>query len=653
MFKKIIAIPFLLVILIAGACSKEEFVNVLQTSYAPTVKEAETTTEDFTVSLNARALQNGERGEWKIVEGTVKDNFVVFENKANPFSKFKGLPGEKYTLEWTRFATDGTSSAVQLKVQIPDLVIEISDNTPPTFQTIRTLSVNPKYRGTWSIAESYAILDSKYFDGRAESPEKKPSIELHGYANKSYTATYKYTYAGKEYQFSKTIQTGNYTEDEGLYLLQLQRGNSRITQDLAGHVLELNLQASGIAWIMGRPQTYPALGAFKKLRKLILGGSSLSEISTLFGDNYLELEELSMDMMGNSTTFPDNFGNMTKLKTLLFRPANSVSLANEITLPKSFANLTALESCSILNSGYVNFNGTLGKLKSLQVLNTNLTTLTEDIGDLKALEHVELYCRSSVFPQRFAECTSLVFARITFDSNSTGDIVLSSKMGDLKKLQTLQLTTSRIRSLPESFVQMSSLKVLSITSTSMASLPENIGALANLEDVTLYGNFDKIPNSIGNLSKLAYLVIGGRPETLPESFGNLISLKYFNAQSTLLKSLPASIGKLKNLKELSLQQTKLEGLPQSFSALDALETLNLASTSLKSFPLEVIPLKSIRTITFNNCNLGLIPDQISAMKPYVAFYMYGVPSLTNDHLKYITSITKDKSFYTNLGYYSS
>lgn len=645
---------FLLAILFGlNSCSKQEIVPVLQDKYEPGIKEPEFKGEDFIVNLSARALQPGERGEWKILDGKIIDSYVFFEDQTNPFTKFKGIPGEEYTLEWKRWATDKNVSSAQTKVKIPELTIEIKETTSSKFETIRSFSVNPKYKGTWSFDGTYAQLISNYQDGYAEPVEKKPSVELHGYANTSYTATYKYTYAGKTYQFQKTIKTGDYTQEEGLYELQLSPGDRRVVADNLGNVLELNLQASSIAWIFEKPNTYPALQAFKKLRKLILGGSSLGQIPSILGDYYLDLEELNMDAMGYSTAFPENFGNLTKLKVLIFIPKNMADANSELLLPKSFGNLKSLESFTVRYAGNVNFNGTLGKLSSLKILNTSVVSLTEDIGDLKELQHVELFCKRSTFPARFSECSALVFARISFDESASGDLVLSPKIGNLKKLETLELTTNKMRGLPDSFSELTALKNLSITAINLQSIPENFGNLSNLESLTLYGSFTKIPNSFGNLNKLSSLFLSGKAETLPESFGNLSSLSYFNAETASFKTLPASIGKLKRLKEINMRSNKIESLPASFSELDALETLNLSNTQLKTFPKAIIALKNINTINLNNTSTGDIPDDISRMKADVSFNLYQVPNLTLDHLKHILSISKGKVYRTDFGYFST
>lgn len=622
-----------------NSCTKEENVKVLKTDYDATVQEPEYKGEDFIVNLSARALQPGERGEWTIVNGPIVETFVYFEDKTNPFTKFKGMPGEEYTLEWKRWTKDGNESTVQSKVKIPELTLEILDGTSAGFETIRFLYVNKNYNGSWTFDGVYARLEAA-----------NQSAQLYGYANTTYTATYKYTYGGKAYQAQKVIKTGNYTQVEGLAELQLSQGDYRVTTDNSGNVLELNLQASGIAWIFSKASTYPSLAAFTKLRKLILGGSSLTEIPQIFGDHYLDLEELTMDQMGYYSTFPENFGNLTKLKVLSYSPRNSATPYTVVTLPKSFANLKALQSLSITSAGFVDFNGTLGNLSSLKVLKTSVVTLTEDIGNLKELQHIELYVLNSSFPKRFSECSSLVFARLSFDGSTSGEVVLSPNMGDLKKLETFEITTNKLYALPASFSGLSALKSLTISGTGLRTIPENFGSLKNLEQLTLYGSFTEIPDSFGNLSKLSILALGGYAKSLPESFGNLSSLTYFNGDSSGFTTLPESFGNLKKLEEINMQNSKIETLPASFGGLDALEKLDLRSTQLKTFPKSIIPLKSIKTIVLNYTLVGDIPDDISKMKTGVFFYIYGVSNLTYVHLQHILSIVKGHIYLGDYGY---
>jgi hypothetical protein len=417
-----------------SSCTKDEYQPVLQTSYDPIIKEPTFAGEDFVVSLDARALQPGERGEWSIVSGGVVDGFVFFEDKNSPYSKFKGLPGESYTLEWKRTGAGLNNTAVQTKVKIPEFVIEIK-NDSSAFPTIRSLSVDSKFSGTWSFDKPYGKITSSYNDGHAEPPENKPFIELHGYANIEYTATYKVSYANKEYVFTKAITTGNYTQDEALYELRVSRGDYRVVSDDAGNVLEINLKSAREAITFNDVERCPALTALTKLRKLNFDYSSLQTIPKLFGDYYRELEELSMLESVLDPLIPENFGNLTKLKILSLSPRYSENGSSELMLPSSFANLKSLESMTMERVGSVNFNGTLGGLTALQQLEGSVVGLPDDIGNLKNLKRVDVKSLSSAFPQRIGECRSLEYIRITYDDSATGDVILPSKFGNLKKLR--------------------------------------------------------------------------------------------------------------------------------------------------------------------------------------------------------------------------
>jgi len=652
MLRRTITLITCLIFIGISSCTKEEYKPVLQTSYDPIIKESKFEGEDFVVSLNARALQPNEHGKWAIISGAVVDGFVFFEDQNSPFSKFKGLPGEEYTLEWKRSGAGMTDVAVQTKIKIPELVIEIKVDSS-TFPTIRSLYVDSKYKGKWSFDKPYGHIASNYSDGYAEPPENKPAIELHGFANTQYTATYKYSYANKVYEFKKEINTGNYTQEEALRELQLYKTDYRVVTDNSGNVLEINFQSAREANSFNDVGRRPALTALTKLRKLNFNYSSLMAIPSLFGDYYLELEELSMLGSVIDPQIPDNFGNLINLKILRLSPRYSVYGSSEFILPKSFANLRSLENLTFDGVGSVNFNGTLGGLTALQRLEGLVVALPENIGNLENLQYVDVKSSTSAFPQRISECQSLTYIRIVYDDNATGEVVLPSKFGDLKKLQEFYITTHKLRQLPASFSQLSSLKSLTISGTGLQSIPEDFGSLSNLTTLTLHGSFTSLPESFGKLSKLSELFIGGKASALPESFGELSALKYFNGDHSALKTLPESFGKLKNLREINLQYSKIESLPDSFGELDALEVLNLSNTQLKAFPKAIIPLKRVTYVLLYSTNAGNIPDDIAKMKSGVKFEFMGVKNLSYERLQHILIVSKGKIYNTDYGFFSS
>jgi Leucine-rich repeat (LRR) protein len=642
-----------LVLFTLSSCSKEEFHKVLQTNYSVEVQGAEPATEEFVVSLNARALQPNERGEWRIINGPMVEDFVFFTDHKNPYTKFKGLPGQEYTLEWRRWIVGGKEEAIQTKIKIPELSLNIKEEHTAGFNTISTLSVNARYPGTWSFDKPYARIVSYVNDGVAGPPENKPSLEIHGYANTTYTATYKCMYANVVYEFKKVFQTGDYTQEEGLSELRLSSSDRHVTLDNRGNVLEIDMQSSSMAYVFGDGTHYPAISAFKKLRKLNLDYSSLTRVSDVFGAYYPDLEYLSMLRTLNTTTIPENFGDLTKLNFFRISSDRWIFGGTELILPKSFMKLTSLQTLSFDEVGYVNFNGTLGGLTALEKLDGLFTQLPEDVGNLKNLKYLDLKSRDSFFPARISACKSLTYLRLTYESSGTQNIALPGDFGNLKQLEEFHITTDRLRNLPNSFVNLTSLHTMTISGSGLESIPDNFGALPNLESLTLYGKFTRIPDSFGNLEKLKYLNIAADAESLPESFGNLSSLIYLNIEHAAFKTFPESIGKLKKLTEINARFCKIQSLPQSFGNLDALEVLNLSNTGLNTFPREIIPLKNVRSVLLLNTKTGDIPDEISKMRTGVRFELLGVENLTLEHLQHILSVSKGKVYNTNLGFFFS
>jgi hypothetical protein len=99
------------------------------------------------------------------------------------------------------------------------------------------------------------------------------------------------------------------------------------------------------------------------------------------------------------------------------------------------------------------------------------------------------------------------------------------------------------------------------------TLSESIGNLTKLEQLDLQLNqLEYLPESIGNLTDLERLDLSNNQlEFLPESIGNLTKLEHLVLYNNELTYLPESIGNLTNLKFLSIRNNKLESLPKNIN----------------------------------------------------------------------------------------
>jgi len=123
-------------------------------------------------------------------------------------------------------------------------------------------------------------------------------------------------------------------------------------------------------------------------------------------------------------------------------------------------------------------------------------------------------------------------------------------------LMILDLSGSKIKSIPSSIVMLQNLRDLNLADTTeLQNLPEEFGSLTSLCKLDLCGSaFKSIPSSIGMLRNLRDLNLKdtGELQKLPEEFGSLSSLCKLNLCKSAIKSIPSSIGMLRNLRDLNL-----------------------------------------------------------------------------------------------------
>ena len=111
----------------------------------------------------------------------------------------------------------------------------------------------------------------------------------------------------------------------------------------------------------------------------------------------------------------------------------------------------------------------------------------------------------------------------------------------------------------------------------LSSLLAEIGNLQKLECLDLYNNnLTTLPAEIGNLQGLKRLYLYNNNLTsLPAEIGKLQGLRELNLRNNNLSSLPAEIGKLQALKWLDLRNNNLTSLPAEIGNLKGLGRLKL------------------------------------------------------------------------------
>ncbi|MBQ9259673.1 MAG: hypothetical protein IJ187_07475 [Neisseriaceae bacterium] len=257
----------------------------------------------------------------------------------------------------------------------------------------------------------------------------------------------------------------------------------------------------------------------------------------------------------------------------------------------------------------------LGKLRNLIYLRVwscpNITTLPEQIGQLANLSELRvLYCeRLTHLPNSVCQLLNLKKLQLS-DCHQFGE--LPEQMGQLQQLEVLERHSCLyMQSIPKQIWQLKNLTELTLTAVN-AVLPDDIGQLRKLQKLNLSGSqFKNLPDNIGKLENLCLLVLSySNLKALPDTIGQLKNLKYLHLNGcNQLTGLPESIGQLGN----SLQTLELDGcdfmaLPNSIGQLKRLPNKWRLPMGLTSLPEQIRELSFIRhlIITIDDKHLDII-----------------------------------------------
>lgn len=590
-FKNAFLAIFLLFIF---SCKKDENIEIKDAPPFATAGTNQNDIEQFQVTLNADSLKAGQSGKWTILQGLVEDK-VFFSGVTKPNSKFNGMPGETYQLKWTVSNGSKVYSESTVKITFKDLKAVIS-NISPGSGTKFVLSGNSYDKGLWEIEGKYASLNSLQNGGVVIPTINSPNVRFQGYAYTSYKITWTTYYGSKSASSTINIKTGDYLESEALSDLQLDKASYRLGYE-NGHITKLNLQGSGIAWILRDTVQFPALQALKYLKWLDLSGSSTFEFPAVISDKYTQLEYLDLNYL-KFPSFPANIGRLTKLKQLMMGYADGIR-----TLPESFGDLENLEYFRIVAVGLTSIPESFSKLKRLKYFECTLNPLQKlpvKVGDLSNLE-VLLVKTKEALPSSISKLTKL--RRLNFIGEASNN-VLPADLGNMIALDTLTLD-GNFRELPASFSNLDLID-FQLSGPLLVNIPDDIGNMKNLESIAIYGQFKNFPESFTRLSKLRSFTAGSYAlESLPANIGNLKNVAYMSISFGKFKTVPESIGKMANLTELRLENNQLEALPVGFFDLPRISVMRMANNKLTSISKDFGKLSgTLRTLYIYGNNLS-------------------------------------------------
>jgi len=214
----------------------------------------------------------------------------------------------------------------------------------------------------------------------------------------------------------------------------------------------------------------------------------------------------------------------------------------------------------------------IDKLSSLQIAlldNNGITELPEAMGSLGQL--------------------------FIFSSKNNPIRFVDPAIGRQQSLMILELTGTKLDSLPSEFCGMQNLELLRIMqneSKDTLHLPEDFFRMRSLRTLQIVkADVYKFHANIYEARKLEKLTCSGcKLSYLPDSIGYASDLVHLDLSDNTLQELPSSIGYLKKLQYLSLQNNKLSTLPYTLAYLSNLQTLDVRGNMISREELDILRL---------------------------------------------------------------
>ncbi|MBU51152.1 MAG: hypothetical protein CL920_20890 [Deltaproteobacteria bacterium] len=332
-----------------------------------------------------------------------------------------------------------------------------------------------------------------------------------------------------------------------------EKGLRNIDEDVFENATNLKLLDLSKNHLQALPHSF---GNMSKLEELNLRDNVLRTLPESFGD----LQALKrLELRGNQfESLPDSFGQLTALEELYL--AEYDPLPEQ--LPESFSALTNLRILTMRGSGLNRLPKAFRRLQALEILHTRLEY---EYG-----------------LEGFYEICHIPSLRILEIGNAT---TIPREIGHLINLETLILSSSSLKKLPETFGKLTKLKELDLYNNQLRQFHECLRPLApNLQKLNLNSNeIPSLPEWIGEYTQLKeFLFERNHITSIPESIGQLTQLERLNLSCSPITDIPESIGQLTQLKELNLNQCQITRLPESIKQLTQLERLHLYDNPLTS-----------------------------------------------------------------------
>lgn len=220
------------------------------------------------------------------------------------------------------------------------------------------------------------------------------------------------------------------------------------------------------------------------------------------------------------------------------------------------------------------------------------------------------------------------------------DPKLYEKISSIKDLQVLKLSGNEVKDFPKNIGDLFNLVYFASYNNPFTSFPPDFKKLVNLTHLELsQTKIDSIPASIAYNSKLKAIKFTDTEDTLklPVTLKYLKNLEDLQIENCIMDSFPKQIFKISSLKFLYLAKTNTHFISGHFERLSNLEIFILENNPISSIPANIYLAKKLRVISLRNNQLTKLPDTISQMENLAMIDLRGNP-MTKEYIEELKAL---------------
>lgn len=163
---------------------------------------------------------------------------------------------------------------------------------------------------------------------------------------------------------------------------------------------------------------------------------------------------------------------------------------------------------------------------------------------------------------------------------------LPPEISMLKGLVILDLGRNKITRLPSEIAELKNLVRLTLSNNLISDVPVELSLLPQLRELYLDSNkLQKVPEGVLALNAVGIVNLNSNQIVeMPEAISQMMELKELHVANNRIPALPDSLGNLQNLELIDARNNLIEKLPDSFRSLENLQAFNLTKNKLIEYP---------------------------------------------------------------------